>query len=269
MFKEKTILITGGSSGLGLEMAHALIKRGSNLILLARNPEKLELAKKAVMKSNPNGKVIIVSADISQQGILKEKLSEVLKAFPTLDFVINNAGIIKEGYFEKLSMEDFKQTFDANYFGCLSVIQITLPYLKKSKGRLINIASIAGLTGAFGSSAYCSSKYALIGLTETLRYELKPQGVSVQMVCPPEFISPMVEELNTYRTPENIAHTHMIPQIPMKVLVKDIIQGIEKNKFQIIPGFRTRLMMQGVVHFPSISRLLSDVMIKRFYVGPN
>ena len=269
MFKNKTILITGGSSGLGLGLAQALLERGSRLILLARTPEKLEQAKERLLKSVPNGNVEIVAVDVSDREALQEVLDGALQQRPSLDMVINNAGILREGYFEKLAVTDFEEMFGANYFGCLYVTQITLPYLKKSRGRLINVASVAGLTGGFGLSAYSSTKYALVGFTETLRCELKPQGVTVQVVCPPEFLSPMVEELNTYRTPENLAHTLMIPRLTLDTLVQETIKGIEKNRFKIIPGRRTRLVLFGVQHFPGISRFFADQIIKKAYVGPD
>jgi 3-dehydrosphinganine reductase len=269
MFKNKTILITGGSSGLGLGLAQALLEKGARLILLARTPEKLEQAKERLLKSIPGGNVDIIPVDVSDREALQEALHDALQRQPSLDMVINNAGILREGYFEKLAVTDFKEMFGANYFGALYITQITLPYLKKSRGRLINVASVAGLTGGFGLSAYGSSKYALIGLTETLRCELKPQGVTVQVVCPPEFLSPMVEELDTYRTPENLAHTIMIPRLSLDTLVKETIKGIEKNKFKIIPGWRTRLMLLGAQHFPGISRFFADQVIKKAYAGPD
>lgn len=269
MFQNKTILITGGSSGLGLGLAEGLLERKARLILLARTRKKLERAKERLLTKVTGGNVDIVSVDVSDRDALQGAIQDALKHQPSLDMVINNAGILREGYFEKLATKDFEEIFSANFFGCLYVTQIVLPYLKKSRGRLINVASVAGLTGSFGNSAYGSSKYALVGLTETLRYELNPQGITVQLVCPPEFLSPMVEELDTYRTPENLAHTLMIPRLPMDTLVKDTIKGIEKNRFKIVPGWRTRLMLLGVQHFPGISRLLADRVIKKAYVGPD
>ena len=159
MFKNKTILITGGSSGLGLGLAQALLEKGARLILLARTPEKLEQAKERLLKNVPGGNVAIVPVDISDREALQEALHDALQQQPSLDMVINNAGILREGYFEKLAPSDFKEMFGANYFGALYVTQITLPYLKRSRGRLVNISSVAGLTGGFGLSAYSSSKY--------------------------------------------------------------------------------------------------------------
>ena len=137
------------------------------------------------------------------------------------------------------------------------------PYLKKSHGRLVNISSVAGLTGVFGYTPYCSSKHALVGLTESLRYELKPQGITVHLVCPPEFESPLVDDLETYRSPENRAHTLMIPKMKLETVVKETLKGIEKNRFKIIPGWQTRMMVFGVQHFQVISRYLADIKIKK------
>ena len=221
MFKDKVVLITGGSSGLGLGLASTLLEKNARVVLLARNLKKLEQTKEELKHCFSEQKIDIVSADVSDYESLRMVLVEKLKKLPALDMVINNAGVIREGYFQNLSMKDFETVIGINYFGCLHVTHITLPYLKKSHGRLVNISSVAGLTGVFGYTPYCSSKHALVGLTESLRYELKPQGITVHLVCPPEFESPLVDDLETYRSPENRAHTLMIPKMKLETVVKE------------------------------------------------
>ena len=263
MFEHKVVLITGGSSGLGFGLAVELLKRGARVILLARNLQKLENVKEDLKKSFPEDNIDIISADVANYESLRKILIEKLDKQPVLDMVVRNAGVIKEGYFGNLSIKDFETVVGINYFGCLHMAHITLPYLKKSRGRLVNISSVAGLTGVFGYAPYCSSKHALVGLTESLRYELKPQGINVHLVCPPEFESPLVEELDTYRTPENRAHTLMIPKMGVETVVKDTLKGIEKNRFKIIPGWKTRVMVSCIQHLPGISRYFADMQIRR------
>jgi 3-dehydrosphinganine reductase len=268
MYKNKTVLITGGSSGLGFALTQEFLKRGARVIMLSRSTKKLNLAKDTSEKNIAGSSVSIISADVGDYESLQEALDPVLAQEKNVDIVINNAGLLREGYFEKLPVSEFKAVMDANYFGCLHIAKITLPYLKKSQGRLINIASMAGLVGSFGFSAYCSSKYALIGLTEVLRSELKPQGVNVQLVCPPEFRTPMVEELDSYRTPENRTNTNMIPRVKIGTVVNDIFTGIEQNTFRIMPGRRTKVSAFVIQHFPWLGRNFVDKQIKGIYVGP-
>ena len=172
--------------------------------------------------------------------------------------------------FENLSLTTHRQVMDTNYFGALNTVQAALPHLKRSrKARIINIASIAGLTGVFGYSAYCASKHALVGLSEVLRYELAPQGITVQLVCPPEFDSPMVDALDRTRTPENREHTLTIPKVSVDAIVNDVMRAFNGRDFLVVPGRLAHLSAIGLRHFPAVSRLIGDLRIRKAYVGPN
>jgi len=268
MYRHKTALITGGSSGLGFALAQSFLERGARVILLARCAKKLAETKSLLERKFTSGSVITVDADVGDYEALCMRLEPILEEQKQLDMVINNAGIIQPFMRVNLSVDDFRQVMDVNLFGCLNITKLTLPYLKRSQGRIINIASMAGLVGSFGFSAYCSSKYALIGLTEVLRTELKPQGVSVHLVCPPEFKTPMVEALDGSRTRENRVNTHMIPRVDLDTVVNDIFIGLEKNQFRIITGKKTRFFAFFLQHLPKLGRRLVDRQIMRIYVGP-
>ena len=157
---------------------------------------------------------------------------------------------------------------DINYFGVLNCTKVTIPFFKqKGRGRIVNISSLGGKMASFGYSAYCSSKFALVGLTETLRMELKPQGIKVNLVCPGEFESPMVNNLNTYRTAENRVVTQTVPVLPLDVVADDIIKGIQKDRYLIIPGFTARFLERLSRFFPSLSRSITDYKIRSVYKG--
>ncbi|MGB2079570.1 MAG: SDR family NAD(P)-dependent oxidoreductase [Vibrio sp.] len=269
MFKAKTTLITGGSSGLGLALAKSLAKRQADLILVARDKTKLEAAKAEILTETPNAQVAIYSLDVTKADQIEAQLADILSSHQSqLDILINCAGILREGYFETLASKDFEDVMQVNYFGLLNITRAALPYLKQSKGRLVNIGSIAGLTGVFGYTPYCSAKHALIGLTDSLRYELKPQGIKVHMVCPGEFDSPMVDAFDASRTPENRAHTLSIPKSSVEFIVSETIKGLEKDKYQIIPGKTARFFARLMRWFPSLSRSITDKTIAKVYVGP-
>lgn len=260
MIKGKRILITGGSSGLGLAMAQALAAN-NQIAIVARNQQKLDEAVATITKVAPGASVKGYSIDVSGP-TSQQALSAVADDMGGLDMLINSAGILREGYFAELSDADFRDTMEINFFGTVNAIRAVLPHLKASKGRILNIASIAGITGVFGYASYCSAKYALMGLSETLRFELADQGVTVQVACPPEFDSPMVDALDKTRTPENRAHTLTIPKLTIDQCVAGILSGLNSNKLVIIPGLQTKLLAFSIRHFSPISRLVGTIKIR-------
>jgi 3-dehydrosphinganine reductase len=235
--------------------------------LIARNKEKLETAKNEIIKIG--GSVHVFSSDVSKIESITETFKKIEAEVGPPDILINSAGILREGYFDKLPVETFREVIETNYFGVLNSIKAALPFIIKRKGRIVNIASVAGLMGVFGYTIYCSSKFALVGLTESLRYEMKPLGVKVHLVCPSEFASPMTEHLNHTRTPENKAHTLTIPEYDIDTMVRDTMKGIEKGKFLIVPGTLCRLTILGARHFPAITRFVSDFRIRQVFVNRN
>jgi 3-dehydrosphinganine reductase len=270
MFNESNIIITGGSSGVGKILAKKLVYRGANLALIARDKEKLESCKEELGEWNfSDRKIEIRSADVSDVEQAEKAISSIEKEMGPPDVLINSAGILRESYFENQTLETFKEVFDINYFGTLHCIKATLPHFKnKGRGRIVNIASLAGLMGVFGYAAYCSSKHAICGLTSTLRAELLPQNIQCHIVCPPEFESPKVDEINTYRTEENKILAHTIPVLKPAVVADAIIHGIEKNRYMIIPGAISRFMVLLDRLFPALGRKIVDIRLKGSYKGP-
>jgi 3-dehydrosphinganine reductase len=265
MFDGKHVVITGGSSGLGLAMAKKLAAKGAIVTLIARNKEKLDIAKNEIMKTG--GLVHVFSCNVSKIESITEAFKKIAAEVGPPDILINSAGILREGYFDKLSIETFREVIETNYFGVLNSIKAALPFIIKQKGRIVNIASVAGLMGVFGYTTYCSSKFALVGFSESLRYEMKPLGVSVHLVCPSEFASPMTQSLNDTRTPENRAHTLTIPEYDIDTMVRDTLKGIEKGRFLIVPGILCRMTVRAARQFPAITRFVSDLRIRRVFVN--
>jgi 3-dehydrosphinganine reductase len=270
MFKDKTIIITGGSSGLGKALAERFIRSGANLALVARDKKKLKSVQAELVKmSQKSQKVEIYSCDVSRADDVDKTVKAIVESFGPPDILINCAGILRESHFEKESIETFREVMSINFFGTLHFVKAVLPHFKqKGRGRIVNISSMAGLTGVFGYSAYCASKFAIAGLSSTIRGELKPQNIVVQVVYPPEFDSPMVDEINTYRSYENEMLAHTIPPLGLDVVADSVIEGIEKSRPEIIPGRLARLLALGNRVFPSMSRLVVDARIRKFYGKP-
>lgn len=268
MYKNKSVVITGGSSGLGFALAKYLAKHGAILTLIARDESKLLHAMTTIKKISPNAIVYTESVDLRDPSATKTAFDNIAKNVSSIDILFNNAGILREGYFEHLNMQDFQDVMNINFFGLVHATRAALPHLKRSNGILVNIASIAGLSGVFGYTPYCSAKHALVGFTESLYYELSPQGIDVRLICPSEFDSPMVDELEVNRTPENRVHTRTIPIVDIDTIVSGIFKGLSTNKFLIIPGSITKAAAYGMRYLPSISRTIISRNIKKVYQGP-
>ena len=258
MFVDQHIVITGGSSGLGLELASQLAAKGARLTLIARNLAKLEQAASDLRQQVPGTRVAVQAVDVCDEQAISGVMQQIAQQGQGIDMLINSAGILREGYFEKAPLADFREVMEINYFGLLNATRAALPYLEQSRGRLVNIASMAGLTGAFGYTAYCASKHALVGLSEALRYELQPKGIRVHLVCPGEFDSPMVDELDKARTPENRAHAQIIPKAGVEPIARDTLAGIRTGQFLIIPTLPARLTALGIRLMPRLVRWLGD-----------
>jgi 3-dehydrosphinganine reductase len=266
---DKVIVITGGSSGLGLGLAKHYAKHKAKLVLLARNIEKLESAQKEILAQSPNTEVIIYSVDISNQQAIKETLVKIVEKFGGIDVLINSAGILVEGYFENTPLESFENVMQTNFLSLVSMTHEALPYLKKSKGRIINIASMASFFGTFGYTSYCASKFAVLGFSEALRVELKPQGIHMHVVCPPEFEGPMVDGIEDGRTPENIKLVKTAGTLSVDQVVKETVEGIDKKQFIIIIGSNSRVVAFAKRLMPNVVNRFLDMTVKKIYVGPN
>lgn len=138
----------------------------------------------------------------------------------------------------------------------------------EARVRIVNVSSLSGVMGVFDYSGYCASKFAVQGFSEVLRVELAPVGVAVHVVCPGEFESPMLENLGSNRTPENVAHAKTLAAITTDVVVKATLRGIEAGRFEIVPGRQARLLRALTRHFPGISRRVGDAIVAKAYVGP-
>lgn len=264
----KVIVITGGSSGLGFGLAKVFCQQGARLVLIARNMEKLIESELALKSLNNNADILILSVDLADEQKAQEAVTIIIKHFGRIDVLINSAGILAEGYFEKTSLASFKAVMDTNFIALVNMTQLSLPYLKESKGRVVNIASMASYFGTFGYTAYCASKYAVLGFSEALRYELKPQGVRVQVVCPPEFSGPMVDGICANRTSENKKLVQTAGTLSVEKVVNETIKGIESHQFAILVGSMSRVLAAMNRYFPKVVRKYLDITIKKIYIGP-
>ena len=181
--RSKTILITGGSRGLGLVMARQLLQAGARLALCARDEAELEQARTELEQYS--GEVLALTCNVTDQDHVEEMVQQVRNRFGTIDILINNAGTDIVGPLEAMTMQDYDDTMKLHFWAPLYTTYAVLPEMQQSQaGRIVNISSIGGKIVSPHMVAYCASKFALVGLSNGMRIELAKDGIAVTTVCP-------------------------------------------------------------------------------------
>jgi short-subunit dehydrogenase len=186
--KGKRIILTGASEGIGRALALELVARGARLALAARDRDRLEsLAQECRTRG---GDALAVPTDVTNAQDLEWLVAETLKAYGGIDTVIHNAGITMWSRFDALTdLSIFERVMEVNYYAPVRLTALTLPHLRQSRGLIVAIASLAGLTGVPERSAYSGSKHAMVGFFDSLRIELAGSGVDVSVIAPDFVVS--------------------------------------------------------------------------------
>ncbi|MBU4225312.1 MAG: SDR family oxidoreductase [Chloroflexi bacterium] len=260
-WNNKTVLITGGSSGIGLALGRLLAAQGGHVWLIARRREGLEAALEQVKAAaiRPEQRFGMVSADLSvpEQAFsaVEQVKGAVLSCHPELveglskdqagvpDVVINSAGAAHPGYVQDLSAEIFRWMMAVNYFGTLYVTKAVLPgMMARRSGHIINISSVAGFIGVFGYTAYGASKFAVAGFSEVLRAEMKRYGIRVSVVFPPDTETPQLDYENQFKPPETKAISGTAKAMKPEQVAQIILRQAAKGRFLIFPALDVQLI---------------------------
>ena len=180
--KNKTIVITGASSGIGEAMAREYAARGARVVLGARSAEKLERLTDEIRRAG--GAAAWCAADIVRPEEREALVETAVREFGGIDVLVCNAGISMRALFDDVDLAVLHRLMDVNFWGTVNCCKYALPYLQQSRGSVVGVSSVAGLHGLPGRTGYSASKYAMTGFLETLRIENLRKGVHVMIACP-------------------------------------------------------------------------------------
>lgn len=182
-YSGKVIVITGASSGIGKESAIRFSKLGGSVVLVSRNKEKLEEVAKELSRYKSD--VLVCACDVSQKEQVAQMSRQVMDKFGSVNVLVNNAGFGIYGNFVDLKVEDIESQMETNYLGMIYCTKEFLPkMLEQKSGHVVNVASVAASFGIPSMAAYCASKFAMLGFSESLYHELKGSGVGITVVSP-------------------------------------------------------------------------------------
>lgn len=221
-------------------MAQQAAAAGARVSIVARDPAKLAAAKSAIAQAHPTApEVVTVPVDVSNEAEVLVALAGAEKIHGPIEVLITSAGIARPGYFEEVPVSIFERTMAVNFFGTLYPLKAVIPAMRKRRsGAVVLISSGAGLYGIFGYTPYAPSKFALRGLAEALRAELKGTGVKIAIVYPPDTDTPQLTEENLTKPVETKAITAGGGLWTAEDIARVTWEGVAAGRFSITPGFQ-------------------------------
>lgn len=261
-WRDAHVIVTGGSSGIGSALVARLVQRGAQVSIIALDDD--DLANAAVEHTHRGSAVTVHAADVGDETQVRTAIADAVTAHGPCDLLVTSAGITRPGYFLELPDGEFEREIRVNYFGTLYAIRAVAPsMMERHTGTIVAISSAAGLLGVFGYSAYGSSKYAVRGLCDVLRTEMKPHGVHVACVFPADVDTPMFAGERPHLPDETKALSGSISPISPQRVADAILQGVERGRVSIFVDPTTRALDYLVRFAPGVTRRWLDRKVER------
>lgn len=260
----KWVLITGGSSGIGLAMAQCLAAEGAHVAILARRKDVLAQARQIIRQncSEPDQQVVCLCADVAQVDSVVRVLDQFCAEHGAPDILINSAGITYPGNFHELGYDTFRSIMEVNYMGTVHVTRALINgMLARGSGHIVNISSMAGVIGTYGYSAYGGSKFAIRGLSDVLRAEYKRKGIRFSVVFPPDTETPQLEFEKDLKPAITQALSDSAGVMKADEVARIIWRDMQRGRYTIIPGLNSWFLYVLVGHLGDLIYPVMDWMI--------
>ena len=246
-----TAIVTGGSSGIGLATAELLAARGANVAIIARDFERLEAAREAVSvaRRDNSQRVLAISCDVSVYDDVTAMVASVEGELGPVDLLMACAGFCTPMRFTELPIEEFQSHIDANLLGVTYPARAVAPgMMERGRGHIAMVSSMGGFIGVYGYSAYSPAKFGVMGLAEVLRSELKPHGIGVTVLCPPNVDTPGYAREVSMEPAETAAINGGTKTASPRSMAEALVAAVEKRKYLVVPGVANALLyrLKGV-----------------------
>lgn len=254
MVKDKVVVITGGTDGIGKALVEEFLAKGAKVSTCSRTQERLD----DLMAQNAGKTLFIQKADVSKEEDCKNFIEATLKTFGKIDILVNNAGISMRALFKDTDLETLKRVMDINYWGTVYCTKFALDSIVANKGSIVAVSSIAGYRGLPGRSGYSASKFAVNGWMEALRTELLPTGTNVLWVCP-GFTKSNIRNVALNQEAKSQGES---PMEEGKLMTSEecavhIIKAIEKRKRTLVLTFTGKRTVFMNKFFPALTDKLT------------
>lgn len=260
--KDKVVLITGGTSGIGKALAFAFGRAGARVAFSGRNQQGLAQTSQELTAAGIEN--LAIQADVSVEEQCRQMVQQAVDQFGRLDVLINNAGISMRALFQDLDLDVIRKVMDINFWGTVYSTKYALPYIQESKGSIIGISSIAGYRGLPARTGYSASKFAMHGFLETLRTELLHTGVHVLLACP-GFTASNIRNTALAANGQQQGETPRQEEKMMSAeeVADRILQATVKRKRDLVMTTQGKLAVWVNKLFPSLAdKLVYNVMAK-------
>ena len=261
-FQDKVVFITGASSGIGKQLAVDFASRGAIVVGCGRSITRLKESLKEVRRNSPSSAMI--GCDVSDAEQVRGMVAKVLADYGKIDVLINNAGVGMRKPFVETELDTIEAMIRINFLGAAYCTHAVLPsMIARKSGHIVNISSGAGKIGTLNMSAYCASKFALNGWSESLYHELRPLGIKVSIVCP----GPVRTEFNRdFRDTEPKSPARLL--VTPEVVTREIIRAIEKDKFEVVTPRWLAFLCALKRLMPNLFRALAHRKFRQYITAP-
>jgi len=260
------VVVTGGSSGIGLATARAYASLGHDVAVVGRTREKLEAAEQELraLTTRADQRVASRCADLADFDVAREAIDSLAEADFVPDVLVNSAGVIVPGEFADMPLEHFERNLRDGYWSVVYPCRAAVPHMMaRGRGHIVNVSSVAGYLGVYGYTGYSSAKFAVMGFTEALRFEMKPAGIQVHVVCPPDTDTPALAYEHTLRPRETDVIAGNIKPISPDKVGRAIVSGVAKGRYYIIPDATSAFYLRLKGLLPELFFAIVDGDVKK------
>ena len=240
-YKDKICIVTGANSGIGFALSEELLKRGATVYMAGRNPEKIKKAAEQLSAYKKRVNTLVV--DVTKQEQVQQAIEGTAAETGRLDMMFNNAGIFKPMLFETATLKDWKDDIDTNLWSVIYGVHAAVPImLKQGSGHIVNTSSLSGLVPYPMQVIYNTSKFAIVGLSESLRYEYAEKGLHFSVICPGDIATPVFSKVT-----DSKGRGTDIPKdaYPADKAASDILDGVAARRGRIIVPYEPNHLLYG------------------------